>query len=77
MPEPAIPVELVRHPDGRATGIMIDSFGGLTVLANGAGLRIALTPSGAREVARRLEAVADDRESAEAMLGEVGVAGHA
>jgi hypothetical protein len=77
MPDRLIPVELVQHRDATATGILLDEFGGLAVLNCGVGLRLVLPPEEARELARRLDVVADRREAAEAMMAEAGVAGHA
>jgi hypothetical protein len=76
MPERLVAVELVQHRDPTTTGILLDGQGGLTLLANGVGLRLVLPSEEIRELARRLDGVADQRE-AETMMSEAVVVGHA
>lgn len=60
--DPITPIErIVAGP--RVSGIMIDRDLGLSILADGIGMRITLFPDDARAVARRLMAVADEREA--------------
>jgi hypothetical protein len=63
MSDRLIAVQLVQHQDR-----MLDGQGGLAIFANGTGLRVALPPEEARELARRLDVVADQREAAEAVV---------